>query len=100
MSAVDWPQSGDRGVCSSTRRVSVIEQCRRAGAVVGPGAAGFARCVGRVGALAIALGVGSAVVDAFRAGDHGPLPPPTPADEIRSSIAMLTGDTLRISADS
>jgi hypothetical protein len=40
------------------------------------------------------------VVDAFRAGDHGPLPPPTPADELRSSIAMLTGDTLRISADS
>ena len=39
------------------------------------------------------------MIDAFRAGDHGPLPPPTPADELRSSIAMLTGDTLRIPAD-
>ena len=39
------------------------------------------------------------MIDAFRAGTHGPLPPPTPADELRSSIAMLTGDTLRIPAD-
>ena len=39
------------------------------------------------------------MIDAFRAGEHAPLPPPTPADELRSSIAMLTGDTLRIPAD-
>ncbi len=39
------------------------------------------------------------MIDAFRAGTHGALPPPTPADELRSSIAMLTGDTLRIPAD-
>lgn len=36
------------------------------------------------------------MVDAFRVGPHEPLPPPTPAEELRSSIAMLTGDTLRI----
>ncbi|HTY27687.1 MAG TPA: TetR/AcrR family transcriptional regulator [Mycobacterium sp.] len=40
------------------------------------------------------------MVDSFGAGDHGPLPPPTPAEQLRSSIAMLTGDTLRIPADS
>ncbi len=40
------------------------------------------------------------MVDSFRVGAHGPLPPPTPAEELRSSIAMLTGDTLRIPADS
>lgn len=40
------------------------------------------------------------MVDSFRAGAHGELPPPTPAEELRSSIAMLTGDTLRIPADS
>jgi AcrR family transcriptional regulator len=39
------------------------------------------------------------MIDAFRAGEHAPLPPPTPAEELRSSIAMLTGDTLRIPAD-
>lgn len=39
------------------------------------------------------------MVDSFRAGEHGPLPPPTPAEELRSSIAMLTADTLRIPAD-
>lgn len=39
------------------------------------------------------------MIDAFRAGSHGQLPPPTPAEELRSSIAMLTGDTLRIPAD-
>ncbi len=38
------------------------------------------------------------MVDAMRAGPHEPLPPPTPAEELRSSIAMLTGDTLRIPA--
>ncbi|MCB0936567.1 MAG: TetR/AcrR family transcriptional regulator [Mycobacterium sp.] len=38
------------------------------------------------------------MVDAMRAGTHEPLPPPTPAAELRSSIAMLTGDTLRIPA--
>ena len=38
------------------------------------------------------------MVDAMRAGTHEPLPPPTPAEELRSSIAMLTGDTLRIPA--
>ncbi|WP_234817844.1 TetR/AcrR family transcriptional regulator [Mycolicibacterium sphagni] len=36
------------------------------------------------------------MVDSFRVGPHEPLPPPTPAEELRSSIAMLTGDTLRI----
>lgn len=36
------------------------------------------------------------MADAFRVGPHEPLPPPTPAEELRSSIAMLTGDTLRI----
>lgn len=40
------------------------------------------------------------MVDSFRAGTHESLPPPTPAEELRSSIAMLTGDTLRIPADS
>lgn len=40
------------------------------------------------------------MVDSFRAGEHAELPPPTPAEELRSSIAMLTGDTLRIPADS
>jgi AcrR family transcriptional regulator len=40
------------------------------------------------------------MIDAFRAGEHAPLPQPTPAEELRSSIAMLTGDTLRIPADS
>jgi len=39
------------------------------------------------------------MVDAFRAGPHEPLPPPPPPHELRSSIAMLTGDTLRIPAD-
>ncbi len=38
------------------------------------------------------------MVDALRAGPHEPLPPPTPPEELRSSIAMLTGDTLRIPA--
>jgi AcrR family transcriptional regulator len=36
------------------------------------------------------------MVDSFRVGPHEALPPPTPAEELRSSIAMLTGDTLRI----
>lgn len=36
------------------------------------------------------------MVDSFRVGPHEVLPPPTPAEELRSSIAMLTGDTLRI----
>lgn len=36
------------------------------------------------------------MVDAFRVGPQELLPPPTPAEELRSSIAMLTGDTLRI----
>lgn len=36
------------------------------------------------------------MVDAFRVGPREALPPPTPAEELRSSIAMLTGDTLRI----
>ncbi|WP_233211099.1 TetR/AcrR family transcriptional regulator [Mycobacterium sp. shizuoka-1] len=36
------------------------------------------------------------MVDSFRVGPHGALPPPTPAEELRCSIAMLTGDTLRI----
>jgi AcrR family transcriptional regulator len=36
------------------------------------------------------------MVDAFRVGPHEALPPPTPPEELRSSIAMLTGDTLRI----
>ncbi|WP_325096551.1 TetR/AcrR family transcriptional regulator [Mycolicibacterium vinylchloridicum] len=36
------------------------------------------------------------MVDAFRVGPHEPLPPPTPPEQLRSSIAMLTGDTLRI----
>ncbi len=36
------------------------------------------------------------MVDAFRVGPREGLPPPTPpAEELRSSIAMLTGDTLR-----
>jgi AcrR family transcriptional regulator len=39
------------------------------------------------------------MIDALRAGEYAPLPPPTPAEELRSSIAMLTGDTLRIPAD-
>ena len=39
------------------------------------------------------------MIDAFRAGEHAPLPQPTPPEELRSSIAMLTGDTLRIPAD-
>jgi len=34
----------------------------------------------------------------LRAGQHEPLPPPTTPEELRSSIAMLTGDTLRIPA--
>ncbi len=38
------------------------------------------------------------MVDSFRVGPHEDLPPPTPAEELRSSIAMLTGDTLRIDA--
>ncbi|EHB55205.1 regulatory protein TetR [Mycolicibacterium rhodesiae JS60] len=36
------------------------------------------------------------MVDAFRVGPREPLPPPTPPEQLRSSIAMLTGDTLRI----
>ncbi|MGY4708315.1 TetR/AcrR family transcriptional regulator [Mycolicibacterium sp. CBM1] len=39
------------------------------------------------------------MVDSVRVGPSQPLPPPTPAQELRSSIAMLTGDTVRIPAD-
>ena len=62
MSALGSPQSESRHRRSSQSQVRAIEYARRALAPSDSSApSSYARYVGRVGALAIALGVGSAV---------------------------------------
>ena len=84
----------------ATGRVRAMEYRRRAVSALEPAEFSFPRSVGRVGALAVALGVGSAVVAipvalADRTGSAGSVGPADTADSAGSDSSSVSSSRVR-----